>query len=174
MNRKGFTLVEILATITLLGILTVMGIVGYTRYVDYAKNKSYKFMAKSIATAAEEYIMDTPSASVPTKTEDTGTGKKYVLKNDNSPSIDLETLIEEGYINGAADPDNKGHNCKGKVTIGLVEGESNGSLDQYIYVVDECCVNYKARYTYTFEIDNTTGKAKTIEEVSKNNISCEP
>ena len=63
MNRKGFTLVEILATITLLGILTVMGIVGYTRYVDYAKNKSYKFMAKSIATAAEEQTTATSEIS---------------------------------------------------------------------------------------------------------------
>lgn len=168
MNQKGFTLVEILAAVTILGILTTMAIAGYTRYIDYAKQKSYKVMAKSASTAAEDYIMDNPGAAVATKTVNTASGKKYVIKNNNAPYITFDSLIEEGYLNGAQDPDSKGNDCKGKVTIGLVEGLTEGALDQYIYVVDECCMNNKVRYTYTIEIDNETGESKSIEEVNRN------
>ena len=172
MNKKGFTLVEILAAITILGILSLMAIAGYTRYIDYSKNKSYKHMAKSASTAAEEYIMDHPGDAVKTKKVNSSNGKKYVISNSGADGVLFETLIEEGYLSGASDPDNKGHDCKGRVTIGIIDGSSQGALDQYMYVVDQCCINYSAKYTYTIEV-NASGETTTLEEVSKTNIKCD-
>ena len=66
MNKKGFTLIEILAAVTILGILSVLAIGWYTNYLEYSKKNSYKTMAKSISTAAEEDVMDNPGAATKT------------------------------------------------------------------------------------------------------------
>ncbi len=166
MNNKGFTLVEILAAVVILGILSTMAIAGYTRYIDYSKNKSYKHMAKSAMTAAEEYLMDNPSIAVATKIVDTPNGKRYEIADPNANGVLFSTLIEEGYLNGASDPDSKGNDCQGRVIIGLIEATSKAALDQYMYVIDQSCVNHNARYIYTVEVDET-GNVKTVEEVEQ-------
>ena len=165
-NNKGFTLVEILAAVAILGILSVLAIAGYTRYISYSKSKAYVTMAKSVSTAAEEYVMDYPGVTEPTEAVATENGVKYVFKNHNNVTTTIQQLIEDGYLNNAIDPDHKGENCKGYVRIGLVKGESNKALDQYIYEIDECCTNHYARYTYTFEKDNN-GNVKSLEEVDR-------
>lgn len=174
MNKKGFTLIEILAAVTILGILSVLAVAWYTNYLDYSKQKSYDAMAKSVATAAEEYLMDNPTVAKETIAKDTPNGKKYILKNSTEEGIDIKDLIKQGYLNSAIDPDNKGKECTGKVTIGLIKGETKGALDQYMYVVDECCTNHKARYTYTIEVDRDTKKTKSIVEEDLNNSDACP
>ena len=171
MNNKGFTLVEILAAVTILGILTVMAIGGYTRYIDYAKKQAYKNMAKSVSTAAEEYVMDNPGIAVKTKKKNLdGGGFKYILNDARSPYVSFSELIEEGYLNGAGDPNNKGHNCEGKVRIGLVEAASKKALDQYIYVVDLCCAGHESHFLYT--VQEKDGKVTYITEETLNNADC--
>ncbi|MBP5678749.1 MAG: prepilin-type N-terminal cleavage/methylation domain-containing protein [Bacilli bacterium] len=169
MNQKGFTMVEILATITILSILMVMAIAGYTSYADYARNRAYKVLASSAATAAEEYVMDHPGAAVETKLKtESSTVQTYIIKETTAPGITFETLVNEGYLGNANDPSNKGSSCKGRVTIGLVKGEGKGALDQFIYVVDECCSGFKNRYSFTFQrIKKTEGGVTTYDTVSK-------
>ena len=150
LNQKGYTLIEILAAITILGIITYLAVAGYTRYLDYARQKSYKVLFKSAATAAEEFIMDNPGASVATKEVTEADGSiTYAIESATAPGVSFQTLVEEGYLKEVMDPGDKNIKCKGKVTIGLVRGETKGALDQYIYVVDSCCPSRKTRYTYT-------------------------
>ena len=60
MNNKGFTFVEILAVIVLIGILSSIAIIGVSRYRENAKNKDYEALAKSSYNAMEEYMMKHP------------------------------------------------------------------------------------------------------------------
>ena len=163
MNNKGFTLIEILASVTILAILTGLAIAGYTRYIDYSKNKAYTNMAKSASIAAEEFVMDNPGVAVETE-EVTDHGKtKYVFKDEDAYGITFSELVEEGYLSGAADPNNKGSQCNGFVKIGLVESQEEGGLDQYIFEVDECCSTHHGRYKYSISKDGD--KVKSLEEV---------
>ena len=41
MNKKGFTLVELLGVIILLGILATIAVVGYSNYLGNSKKKAF-------------------------------------------------------------------------------------------------------------------------------------
>ena len=45
-NNKGFTLIEILAAVTILAIISTISVVAVTRYVEKTKVKSYETMYK--------------------------------------------------------------------------------------------------------------------------------
>ena len=69
MKSKGFTMVELLATITILGIISLLAIGGYMRYQYQAQEKALEVLLSSAASAAEEFVMDNPGASVRKKME---------------------------------------------------------------------------------------------------------
>ena len=164
MNNKGFTLIEILAAVTILAILTTLTIAGYSKYADQAKKRAHDNMAKSVSNAAEQFIMDNPGLAQETKKQVSGNKTTYVMKNANPIGISFEDLKEQGYLSETVDPDDKGLKCTGQVSIGLVKSDKAGALDRYIFVVDECCSIYKARYTYTYVETSTTenGKPKVV------------
>ena len=59
-NRKGFTLVEILAVVVILGILFTIGVTAYTRFIKKAKDDAYETMILSAKNAMDNYMMDHP------------------------------------------------------------------------------------------------------------------
>ena len=134
-NQKGFSLVEILAAVALLGILTGVAIQGYTRYIDYTRKKAYQYMANSAETAMNNYILDHPNAT----------------------EVTLQELYEGNYIDRPADPRSSGDICRGKVIITNVE-ESDDMLALNEYKVVLCCLNYNCTYTNkgkTRHVDST-------------------
>ena len=58
LNKKGFTMVEILATVTILGILTVVAVVGISRVMDNAKKEYYKNQEENIILAAQSFVQN--------------------------------------------------------------------------------------------------------------------
>ncbi len=50
MNKKAFTLIELLAVIVILGILMLVAIPSVTRYIDMTKKEAY---VKTIASMVE-------------------------------------------------------------------------------------------------------------------------
>ena len=58
LNEKGFSLVEILIAIALLGVLMVMASSAYNTYKKQARQQAYDTMAKSVTMAAENYLME--------------------------------------------------------------------------------------------------------------------
>ena len=127
-SNKGYTLVEILAVVIILGILSLIGVISYTRYISSSKKQAYNTLAKSAYQAAEEYYM-----------------------NDNLiDEVTLNELVELQYLENATDP--SGGVCTGKVSI-TVNNSSNG-LDSNDYEVILCCANYN--YTYLFPTGTKT------------------
>ena len=76
-NQKGFTLVEILATVAIMGILTGLAITAYSRYIDYSRSKAYEYMVKSAQIAMENYLLNHPDVT----------------------EVTLEELLEKGAYN---------------------------------------------------------------------------
>ncbi len=176
LNQKGFTLIEIIAAITILSILTILVLSAFTAYLDWTRKKAFDTMAKSASTAAEQYIMDYPHVSVPEEEAYTEDGYEK--------GITFEELVEHGYLSDVSDPMG-GSSCTGKVVIGYIKADANNkrALDKYMFVVHECCSNYHARYTYSYEIKNyiekdengnkvETQRLEPVETVSKKDAIC--
>ncbi len=141
-NKKGFSLVEVLATIAILGILTGISIIGYTRYVDSSKRKSYAIMVSSAQTAMKNYSMDFP----------------------NAKEVTFQELVDGGYLSSPVDPGNKDTVCRGKVFINpdvTLAPTSQAALQEDNYKVSICCSN---NFNYTYE---SNGVDRSVDKYCK-------
>lgn len=125
MNNNGFSLIEILGVMVILGIILGAAITEYTKYQRNAVIESYDLMAESASTAAEEYMMD----------------------HINAESVNFDELVEYGYLEDTYDADDENNKCIGTVNITKNKGE-NGAIDSNDYSVSICCKDYN--YTYRF------------------------
>ena len=58
MNKKGFTLVELLAVIILLGLLTFVVVPSVIGFIKEAKEKSYQQQLSNLKESAIRYVSD--------------------------------------------------------------------------------------------------------------------
>ena len=133
-NNKGFTLVEILAVVAILGILMGLAIMAYTKYIDYSRKKSQDIFEKSVISATENYIFDHP----------------------DKDEVDIDTLIDEEYLEKPTDEVLK----KAKGRIKVKENDNGNGLSTYDYKINMCIgENY---YTY-----NSATKTKETDKRCK-------
>ena len=159
MNSKGFTFVEILAVIVIIGLLTGISIAAFSRYKEQAIKGDYEALAKSSYSAMEEYMMSHPY--------------------DNT--VSLETLENENLLSNRKDPGSK-EDCTGTVEVSKNSG-SDGKLDDGTYKVNLCCVSVKKTYTYpggketnltdSSKCEYVPGEEPEEPPVSDDNITCE-
>ena len=134
-GNRGFSFVEILAAIVIIGILMSISIVAFSRYKDKAKNNDYEALAKASYNAMEQYVMDHP----------------YEKK------ANLDTLVDNNLLSNRQDPGSPDNECTGYVEIEGAAGGS-GKLDSGKYTVYLCCASYKKKYTYPDgTVENYTG-----------------
>lgn len=88
-NKKGFTLVELLGTIVILGILSTIAIVSMTKVLESSHKKYYDTQVKLLQSAGQTYFSD-HKAELPTI-------------NFGIKKVGLDTLIDQGYINKIVD-----------------------------------------------------------------------
>ncbi len=124
MNNKGFSIVEILGVMVILGVILAVAITEYTKYTKKASEDAYDMMASSINTAAEEYLMDHPTAK----------------------NVSVEDLHEGGYLDSIQDPLKDSDNCTGKVTYNRTISNQKDKIDTINTTINMCC--YKYEYTY--------------------------
>ena len=120
MNRKGFTLVEILGTITILGIISSIAIISITRILYNAKVEYYKSLESTVESAARDYYND-HRILLPETTTD-------------SREVTVQTLMDNKYMTSFKDT--KKNDCNknsSKVKVTRV------SLDNYKYEVTLVC-----------------------------------
>lgn len=111
-NNKGFTLIEMLGAVTLLGILGTVAIVGTSKYIASSRAKSYKMMSQSLYEAVENCAVE-GKCSLP------GT-------------FNTSYLIDEGYLDRLKNPINKNNDCTGTILV-TNNGASSVSLEYVDY-----------------------------------------
>ena len=127
LNKKGFSLVELLAAIAILAILMTVATQAYNSYKRQARQQAYDTMAESATTAATNYLME----------------------NEKAKYITFETLKERQYVDTLQDPRYKDKECTGIVINKVMPGETQKQLDILFQKVKLCCKNYKYQYDYT-------------------------
>lgn len=114
-KNKGFTMVELLAVITILGILTTVAIMGVSRYLEQARQKSYDAMLSAAYNAAQTYVMDK--------------GLDNRLIDGDVLSVDIAKLVDEGLMEKPVNPRTNNSDCTGIVKFKLKKAASIDKID---------------------------------------------
>ena len=117
-NKKGFTLVELLAVIVILGIIAVIAIPQIMDSLNKARNKISAIEKNRLIDGAEEMIMEVISCDM------TATDFNYLFNKSISNCSEMQDLVIEKEISTTVtklkdkgyfeDPSNK---CNGEVRI---------------------------------------------------------
>ena len=117
MNKKGYTIVELLAVIVVLAILSGIGVITVNNFINASKEKSLNLQYESIEKAAKSFCSKhllneiTPSESCMQSGKNCCT-KVPGLKEDGQSEtcyITLNDLIEDNLIDNVKDPKNGGY-----------------------------------------------------------------
>lgn len=87
MNKKGFTLVELIATIALLAVIAIISFVSINSVLNESKKKNCISLVDNITSASKEYVSD----------------NRYNFTNNSDISISAETLITSNYLSSSLD-----------------------------------------------------------------------
>lgn len=127
MNKKGYTLIELIVTIALLAIIAVVSFVSITVVIKESHNKECKNMETTIVNAAKSYISDYRYNNVWTCGE-TATfkakvllDKKYLTKELKNPytsdTLDASSISITANLDNRCNPlsvtvENLPNNCQ--------------------------------------------------------------
>ena len=76
MNKKGFTIVELLVTITLLAIISTIAAISITSFINKNKENNYEILKNTILEASKEYVTDNRYGNI-----DSSITAQYLLDN---------------------------------------------------------------------------------------------
>lgn len=133
LNNKGFSLIEILAVVAIMGIMSGLAVAAYTGYQDKVKSDSYQAMESSAHAAAQNYIQQ----------------YGIVVPSDGTPrTITVDTLVNSGLLSKLEDPNVKGGNCHAGSYVKVIKEKSEGNkLETYTYIVVIKCRDYTSSRT---------------------------
>lgn len=100
MNNNGFTLVELLVTLVLLGIIATISITGVVSVMNNSKNGEYKVLLKNIDTGVKMFYEDCEYGVLSGK--DICTNHRSI-SGDNTEityTIPISALIQYGFLTG--------------------------------------------------------------------------
>ncbi len=116
-NKKGFTMVELLAVIAILGILSLIAVGSFTNILSKSKKQTYEELEKNMEVAAENYLIDHMD-EIPTDTTST-------------TKINITSLIAGNYTEEISDPEVSGDKCSGYVVVRNAGNNSNLNLSYH-------------------------------------------
>ena len=84
LNKKGFTLVEIIGVVAILGIVSVVGLVSVNSIIQKGKQEHYVAAEKNLKITAESYAQ---------------ANREYLPKNvGEMTKVKLRTLVDNNYM----------------------------------------------------------------------------
>lgn len=153
MKKNGFTLIELIATIGLLGMLATILITVSVKKINETKEHSKKTMIESIELAAKEYVTEYKDVLSDFQSND------YIY-------VSLQTLVEKNYFsNSLIDPTtNKSLPLTDTV---YVTREQNGEINAVYYINQKV----KAKITLNGSYNEYIKEGTTFTDLGVNAIS---
>lgn len=101
-QKRGFTMIELLAVLVILGIIMVIAVPSVVGYLQGARNDYYDQLEESVKTVGQEYFSD----------------HRSLMPRENGQifSVDIQDLITEGYTTEILDSDGN-DTCTGNVYV---------------------------------------------------------
>ena len=140
-DNKGFTLVEVLAVVVIIGILGGLTAKGVLSSINTGKEASYKLMINSIVTASQtlyeelEYGGSKILSYNYDNNQNISQGNEVTINNNNTITTNLQTLVSNGFLSGFTDEDESGNKYlidpKSKKNIGSCKITITKSNDIY-------------------------------------------
>ena len=112
-KRAGFTLVEMVIVVTILGILSGIGFMKFGNVQETSRKNADYVTAANLATAANLYLLENPNIDV------------------NNKTISIDELKKEGYINSIP----KSQSQNKEFVIKIVEVEEDGKKNEELRVL---------------------------------------
>lgn len=110
LNKKGFTLVELIATIVVLALVVSISAYAITNIINSAKEKNYELLIKNIKDASETYYQECKYSN-----------NSGIICNYNETlqeyTVTLQDLVNYGYLKGNGTEDKKMENVNPKMKI---------------------------------------------------------
>ena len=92
MNRKGFTLIEVLGTLTILGIISVVAVPMVNKYLMQSKDKTYDNYVNTLYNATRNYYEK---------------NSMFLPKAGTSSKVTARELLNDDYIDELIDPETR-------------------------------------------------------------------
>ena len=101
-QKRGFTMIELLAVLVILGIIMVIAVPSVVSYLQSARSDYYDQLEESVKTVGQEYFSD----------------HRSLMPRENGQifSVDIQDLITEGYTTEILDSDGN-DTCTGNVYV---------------------------------------------------------
>ncbi len=149
--KKGFTLVELLAVIVILGIVLMATIPIVSNLINDASQKAFNTNSELLSKAAESYYVENVG-DLPT-----GVGKTTLVY--------LDTLVDGGFMNAIKNPDDESQYCIGYVLV-TKTGLETFSYEPFLkcgndFETANFYLNYLAEDITTYDLLNGTGDFET-------------
>ena len=128
-NKRGFTVVELLVVLVILGILITLAYISVSKYLNQARSTTYEDFEKNITSGVTNYLID-HTGSIPNEGE--------------SLVVDVEKLVCEGYIDNLQDPRESSKTCNLE-SYAIVKRNANTGYNMDIdYEACLVCAGYKS------------------------------
>lgn len=141
MNQKGFTLVELLGVIIILGIISMIAIGSITSTLGQAHDKAYEAGESGMRDSAANLLTDCNSGF-----GDVNLCTKYSIpKANQSIKITLADLISGNYMNEVEDPTNNVKYCDKNASYVIVKQNTQSNSYNFDLSYQAClsCSSYK-------------------------------
>ena len=124
MNKKGFSMMELITSVVILGLLSVVTIIVITRIISSGNENYYEQQKNQLLIAGKDYF-----------TTHTDRLPKEIFEK---RTVSLEELIEQNYIDPVRD--SGGEVCNEKETIVTVRRNRKNEYEYQVYLF---CDNYE-------------------------------
>lgn len=131
MNKKGFTMIELMAVITLLGIMTTLAVVSVSKYLNKSKKTVYRDYEDTLKNATTNYFLN-------------HTGLLPEINDARGTKVLATTLINEGYLENMKDPQNGSLYCNENSYVIVTRKDNVGFNMDLEYRVCLVCSKYKS------------------------------
>lgn len=117
MNNKGFSLIELLITISLIALVAIIVVKVSGNTLSLTENEAYKILKNNVINTTDKYIIECESNIL----------KCSYTWNDNKTSINADELIKAGYFDNIIDP----RNDKDISNCLIIEIEKENEVNKY-------------------------------------------
>ena len=118
-NRKGFTLIELIAVVVILGVIALIAVPAVTYYLSGAQNDAYKIAEQNLAEAAYNMFADCAGVG------DLAVCDQYSVPDSGGyVTVPASVLIANGYLDPIADPASQGSYCDENNSFAIIMNDA--------------------------------------------------